>query len=66
MSQIIKNPLTPEQMKQRETVSAEKIREAQDALFMYLLDRVAALEEKISAAETQPDEAEGKIHIINR
>ena len=44
MSQIIKNPLTPEQMKQRETVSAEKIREAQDALFMNLLQRVDALE----------------------
>jgi len=52
MSQIKKIPLTPEQIKKRETVSEEKIREAQDALFLFLLQRVDELEKQLNP----PDE----------
>ncbi|MBR2519683.1 MAG: hypothetical protein IKE46_07865 [Selenomonadaceae bacterium] len=54
MSKIIKLPLTPEQMEKMSTVSDKQIREAQDALFMYLINRINELEEKIAP----PDEEE--------
>ena len=40
--------MTPEQIKASQTVSQEKLRQAQDALFLYLLNRVNELETKIA------------------
>ena len=48
MSQIIKNPLTPKQIEQSKTVSEQKVREAQDALFMFLIGRIEELEAKLN------------------
>lgn len=45
---IIKQPLTPEQIKKSKAPSDTDVQKAQDALFMYLLNRVAELEEKIA------------------
>ena len=44
MSQSFSTPLTPEQIKKTQSVSEEKIREAQDALFVFLINRVNELE----------------------
>ena len=46
---IIEFPLTKEQLEKKSTVSDKQIREAQDALFMYLIQRVDELEAKIPA-----------------
>ena len=43
---IIQKPLTQEQTEKMSTVNEKQIRQAQDALFMFLLDRVAELERK--------------------
>lgn len=46
---IIKRPLTEEQLKkisEREKPSQEEILKAQDELFMYLIERLDALERK--------------------
>ena len=48
---IINQPLTPEQILKRQSPSDKDIRQAQDALFMYLMNRVAELEAKL---EPQP------------
>lgn len=45
---IIKQPLTPEQIQKSQVPSDADVQKAQDALFMYLLNRVAELEEKIA------------------
>lgn len=44
---IIQFPPTQEQLEKMSTVSEKQIREAQDALFMYLIQRVDELEAKI-------------------
>ena len=44
---IINRPLTPEQIKAQSQPSAEDVRRAQDALFIYLLQRVEELESKV-------------------
>jgi len=44
---IIKQPLSPEQIKAQSQPSAEDVRRAQDALFIYLLQRVEELESKL-------------------
>ncbi|MBR1806474.1 MAG: hypothetical protein IJ774_08835 [Selenomonadaceae bacterium] len=59
MSKIFRNPLTPEQLKASQTISDAKIRQAQDGLFMYLLNRVAELESKLEQQNA------GKLHIRN-
>ena len=49
MSIVIKRPITPEQRKLLEAKtkpSTEEIQAAQDALFMYLLEKVSELEQK--------------------
>lgn len=51
MSVVINQPLTPEQREAISKPSADKIREAQDALFVYLLNRVAELEAKLEKNE---------------
>lgn len=46
---VIRKPLTEEQkeiLKQKEKPSAEDVQQAQDQLFMYLLNKVAELEAK--------------------
>ena len=48
---IIKQPLTAEQIKAQSQPSDEAVRQAQDALFMYLLERVAELEAKLEPEE---------------
>lgn len=53
MSQIIKNPLTPKQIEQSKTVSEQKVREAQDALFMYLINRVNELEKQLNPPDKE-------------
>lgn len=63
MSKIFQKPLTPEQIKASQEISGTKIRQAQDALFMFLLNRVAELEAKIQSQP--PAEVEGKIHLRN-
>lgn len=45
--------MTPEQIKKTQSVSEEKLREAQDALFVFLINRVNELETQISELETQ-------------
>lgn len=63
MSKIFQRPLTPEQLKASQTVSDAEIRQAQDSLFMFLLNRVAKLENKLqnrTAADT-----DDKLHIRN-
>ena len=52
MSQFFATPLTPEQIKKTQSVSEEKIREAQDALFVFLINRVNELETQIVELET--------------
>ncbi len=59
MSKIFHTPLTPEQLKASQTISDAKIRQAQDNLFMYLLNRVAELESKLN------QQNDGKLHIHN-
>ena len=44
---IINQPLTPEQILKRQSPSDKDIRQAQDALFMYLFNKVAELEAKL-------------------
>lgn len=48
---IINRPLTPEQIQQSSEPSQKDVRDAQDALFMYLFNKVAELEAKL---EPQP------------
>lgn len=48
---IIQFPLTKEQREKMSTVSDKQIREAQDALFMYLIQRIDELEAKIPASK---------------
>ena len=48
MSVIIKNPLTPEQIEKMSTVSEKQIREAQDALFMYLIEEIERLKNSLA------------------
>lgn len=48
---IIENPLTKEQLEKISTVSEKQIRQAQDALFMYLIERVNELEAKLAERE---------------
>lgn len=45
---IIQTPLTQEQLEQMQTVSDKQLREAQDALFMYLINEIEQLKESIS------------------
>lgn len=52
-SAIFTRPLTPEQQKKRETVSENQIRKAQDALFVYLMNRVEELEKKVEGNESK-------------
>ena len=52
MSQFLATPLTPEQIKKTQSVSEEKLREAQDALFVFLINRVNELETQIAELET--------------
>ena len=52
MSQSFSTPLTPEQIKKTQSVSEEKLREAQDALFVFLINRVNELETQITELET--------------
>ena len=52
MSQFLATPLTPEQIKKTQSVSEEKLREAQDALFVFLINRVNELETQIADLET--------------
>ena len=61
MSKIFRNPMTPEQLKASQTVSDAKIRQAQDSLFMNLLNRVAELESKLQPSQNSGD----KLHIRN-
>lgn len=44
---IIKRPLTQQQIEAQSKPSDEAVRQAQDALFMFLLERVAELEAKL-------------------
>lgn len=44
---IINRPLTPEQIKAQSQPSAEDVRRAQDALFMFLIERIEELESKL-------------------
>lgn len=44
---IINQPLTPEQIKAASEPSQKDVRQAQDALFMYLFNKVAELEAKL-------------------
>lgn len=44
---IIKKPLTPEQIDAQSKPSEEAVRQAQDALFMYLIGRINELEAKL-------------------
>ncbi|MBR3746644.1 MAG: hypothetical protein IKN27_06755 [Selenomonadaceae bacterium] len=44
---IIQFPPTKEQREKKATVSDKQVREAQDALFMYLINRIDELEAKI-------------------
>ena len=44
---IITHPLTPEQIQQSREPSQKDVRDAQDALFMYLFNKVAELEAKL-------------------
>lgn len=44
MSQSLSIPMTPEQIKKSQSVSEEKLREAQDSLFVFLINRVNELE----------------------
>lgn len=46
---IIQFPLTQEQLEKMSTVSEKQIRQAQDNLFMYLINRIDELEAKIPA-----------------
>ena len=59
MSKIFQRPLTPEQLKASQTISDAKILQAQDSLFLYLLNRVAELEAKLDSKN------DGKLHIRN-
>ncbi|MBR1645483.1 MAG: hypothetical protein IJ774_01990 [Selenomonadaceae bacterium] len=52
MSQFLATPLTPEQIKKTQSVSEEKLREAQDSLFVFLINRVNELETQIAELET--------------
>ena len=52
MSQSFSTPLTPEQIKKTQSVSEEKLREAQDSLFVFLINRVNELENQIAELET--------------
>ena len=52
MSKFFSTPLTPEQIKKTQSVSEEKIRKAQDALFVFLINRVNELENQIAELET--------------
>ena len=52
MSQSFSTPLTPEQIKKTQSVSEEKLREAQDSLFVFLINRVNELETQITELET--------------
>ena len=45
---IINRPLTPEQIKAQSQPSQEDIRQAQDALFMFLIERINELEAKLN------------------
>ena len=53
MSQSFSTPMTPEQIKKTQSVSEEKLREAQDSLFVFLINRVNELETQVSELETQ-------------
>lgn len=53
MSQFFSTPMTPEQIKKTQSVSEEKLRETQDALFVFLINRVNELETQVSELETQ-------------
>lgn len=59
MSKIFQRPLTPEQLKASQNISDAKILQAQDSLFMFLLNRVAELEAKLDSKN------DGKLHIRN-
>ena len=48
---IIQMPLTQEQREKLSTVSEKQIRQTQDALFMYLIERVNELEAKLAELE---------------
>ena len=48
---IIEKPLTQAQLDALQTVSEKQIRQAQDALFMYLIERVNELEAKLAELE---------------
>ena len=45
---IIKQPLSPEQIHAQSQPSAEDVRQAQDALFMFLIERINELEAKLN------------------
>lgn len=50
---IINRPLTPEQIKAQSQPSDEDVRQAQDALFMYLFERIEELESKVDPPKTR-------------
>ena len=50
---IIQFPLTQEQREKMSTVSEKQIRQAQDNLFMYLINRIDELERKILTQDTK-------------
>lgn len=52
MSQFFSTPLTPEQIKKTQSVSDEKLRAAQDSLFVFLINRVNELETQINELQT--------------
>ena len=60
MSQFFSTPLTPEQIKKAQSISEEKLREAQDSLFMYLLNRVNELETQVAELETPANKSSDK------
>lgn len=53
MSQKFISPLTPEQIKASQTFSDTKLRQTQEALFIYLINRVNELEAQIAGEPEQ-------------
>ena len=45
---IIQSPLTQEQIEKLSTVTDKQIRQAQDALFMFLIERITELEAEVA------------------
>lgn len=45
---IIETPLTKDQLEQMQTVSDKQIREAQDALFMHLINEIERLKSSLA------------------